>query len=322
MLIMELPISISECAIWKNGAPTCVSPSTIDKISTVTKTSSPVETMKAAKEKTGCKTERCVLEKMVDVIGHNVVEHEIRTNLKVKGPTGSKLLSNINIDATLVQWAHAMPDFFAYNFNMRNYAQYSYHNGQTRHSPDTLATIEMADLVADVSKADTGIRSTDKKYYTRAACVINSDVYQGPGKHWMALFVDVPNNQLKNSSNTKPASVEFFNSSGNAPAPEWVNWMEKTRGQLENLGYTVKIVRASNIRHQKSKSECGLYSLFYIWSRLNGVPYSYFSTHTIPDKLMFEFRQHLFNDPSRAPIEGSFDWEKFRREVKIEWEPR
>jgi hypothetical protein len=242
---------------------------------------------------------------MSSKLGEDVVEHEININLKVEGPTDSKLLSNINIDSTLQQWTIRWSDFYPYNFHMLNYASYSYRNGRVVHKPDTLATLPFDDLYY----GRTG------RVYRCAACVINTDTYQGPGQHWMALFADARGVKW---------SVEFFNSSGNSPAPEWVNWMEKTKTIMENIltnsdHNSVEMVKVSSIRHQKSRSECGLYSLFYIWARLNGVPYEYFSENHIPDQLMFEFRQHLFNDPRRTKLK-SFDWSTYQGTAKIQWD--
>ena len=78
-------------------------------------------------------------------------------------------------------------------------------------------------------------------------------------------------------------------------------------------------MRVSNLRHQKSKSECGVYSLFYIWARVHNIPPEQFSKNAIPDKLMFEFRQHLFADPTRMELK-TFDWDAFKGTTKIEWE--
>jgi hypothetical protein len=141
----------------------------------------------------------------------------------------------------------------------------------------------------------------------------------------MALFAD--------ARGDTEWTVEFFNSSGNAPAPEWINWLEKTKNLMEGIvtqvsaqtagqsvtSPTVRIVRASTMRHQQSRSECGLYSLFYIWARLHKVPTSYFMKNLIPDSLMFEFRQHLFEDPSRKTMRR-FNWEEYKNTVKIKWE--
>ena len=303
-----IPDNISECALYlgKNPGEPCSSSKAIADIGQFLNISgSDREVMDSAKVKTGCTDERCVLEKMSSSIAG--VKKDIDLNLKIKGPQDAELLSNVHIDKTLRQWNSRWQKFFPYNFNMLNYASYSYVDGRTIHRPDSLATILFSDLCSG---------EHDGKKYDCCGCVINSDTYQGSGKHWMALFADARGGKW---------SVEFFNSSGNAPAPEWVSWMEKTKVALENRAENdtdtnpVDVVKVSSIRHQRSKSECGLYSLFYIWARIHGIPYSFFDKNHIPDSLMFEFRQHLFDDPNRENVE-KFDWEKFKKTVNIKWE--
>lgn len=298
-----IPDTISECAAYLGTAASCISPSTIGALAAALKdeTGSTATIVERAKEHFDCDTERCVLERAADLLGEKITSGELKHRFKVKGPTSSNLLSNVNIDAVLQQLASAHTDFYAYNFNMRNYAQYSYVNGRVINKPDSLATVPFADIHPN---------------YKRAACVINTDVYQGEGKHWMALFVDTTGRDW---------TVEFFNSSGGPPSPEWVNWLEKTRAGLEVIRAGpddktgVKIVRVSNTKHQRSRTECGVYSLFYVWARLSGVPIDYFSTTRIADELMFEFRQHLFMDPSRPQL-NQFCWDDYKKTTRISWE--
>lgn len=294
-----LPAQVSECALTADGTGTCVSDATVAEIGQVIGSAGMPKKaiMDDAKSKLGCETEKCVLNKLQDKLGMDVVKREINQNIKVKGPTNTELLSNVHIDNTMKQWGRTWTKFFPYNFNMRNYASYSFDRGETVAKPDTLATITFSDLAAK------GIKC--------CGCVINKDVYQGEGTHWMALFAD---------TRTK-LTVEFFNSSGNAPAPEWVNWMQKTKNCMEELypGKPVTMLNVSSIAHQRSKSECGLYSLFYIWARLHEVPPEYFMTHEVGDEFMFEFRQHLFAD-SGPTVGKPFDWETYKKNVKIEWE--
>lgn len=296
-----IPDKISDCAIHLGKKPgdACASNTMLAKLSTVVGQGSPEEIIKRAKQITNKSTERDAIIALEGKLGHDLVAAETISVHKIAGPTSANLLSNTNIDTLLKQWTIAFPDFFAYNFNMLDYARNSFRDGSVIPSPDTLATISVADLYR-------------MGHFRRAACVINSDVYNGPGKHWMALYVDMT------EGIGGVASVEFFNSSGNAPAPEWINWLEKSRAQLENIGMKCEIVRVSTLRHQDSKSECGVYSLFYIWARLHGVPYSYFSKK-IPDKIMFEFRQHIFTDPHRPALK-EFDWDEYKRGTKIAWE--
>jgi hypothetical protein len=316
-----------------------------------------VQIVEKAKEKLGCDTEICILEALEPHLGKALITDEITTNFKVKGPTDNKLLSNINIDNVMNKYSVLFPGFFPYNFNMRNYASYRFRKGYVERVPDTLATMQFVDLFANG--------------YNCCGCVINDDTYQGPGTHWMALFADARGGKW---------SVEFFNSSGNAPAPEWVNWMTKTKSQMEDIidslksnsalklegqtGQTgqavqasttvaadimpknprskiittreearkfccewskskppqrVDIVCCSEIRHQQSKTECGLYSLFYVFARLNGVPYDYFMKNPVPDQLMFEFRQLLFNS-EKGVSGGKFNWDQYRGQVSVTWE--
>ncbi len=293
---------ISECSLYLGKASVCMTDTMLNSVSKhlhIDGTSE--EILSAAKSATNCDDERCVLKAMEPVVGREVTEHEISTRLKVAGPTDSKLLNNINIDETLRQWTIPYPDFYPYHFHMLNYAQYAYVDGYVVRRPDTLATVTFADLYPK---------------YKCCGCVINTDTYQGPGQHWMALFADARGSDW---------TVEFFNSSGNGPAPEWVNWMEKTRAVMEEIiassgiKATVRTVRASSVRHQKSRTECGLYSLFYIWARLNRIPVEYFATNHIPDQLMFELRQHLFNDTSRQKLK-KFTWNEYKNTAKIKWE--
>jgi hypothetical protein len=310
-----IPPIISECALTLGGSAVCLSNKSVaelaDKLHITA--SSPEDIMHEAKIKMNCKTQLCVAQKAAKA-GSRLIAAEIITRFPIEGPTDASLLSNIHIDNTLAQWATVFDGFYPYNFNMKNYADQSFKHGRVHDIPDTLATIQFADLVS-------GAHNGHK--YTKAACVINSDVYTGPGKHWMALFADVS----AATSTTNPIyTVEFFNSSGNAPAPEWINWMEKTKIGIESLinqgvlpPGEVKIIRVTTLRHQKSKSECGLYSLFYIWGRLHNVPPSAFSHGDIPDKAMFEFRQHLFVDPRRPQLK-QFDWEDYQKHTHIRWE--
>ena len=289
-----IPANVSECSIIRGASGNHCS---TDKTAADVEKLLEVSSMDEAKSKLNCRTERCVLENVAHALPQ--AKEEIGVVLKVKGPTDSKLLSNAHIDATMRQFAVKFPEFYPYNFNMRNYADYHFSRGKVLEGADTLATVPFSSVY------------TQGK--TCAGCIINTDTYQGDGKHWMALFVD---------ARSPVCSVEFFNSSGNPPAAEWVDWMIKTKIQLEQLGRTIEVVKVTAIRHQQSKSECGVYSLFYVWARLHGTPYQYFLKNPMKDQLMFEFRQHLFEDTTGGGGGGGgvFSWEKYSAGTKIRWE--
>jgi len=211
------------------------------------------------------------------------------------------------------QFMSRFPRFYAYNFNMRNYMDYSFQDHQLVNLPDSLATVQFSHYAGGNSP-----NGLYQQKYNCAACVVNNDRYQGGGTHWMAIFVDA----------RKPpvASVEFFNSAGSDPIPEFVSYLVKTKRQIiqestitDHRKWSAEIVKVTRRRHQQSKTECGVYSLFYIWARLNGVSYQYFLDTPVSDQLMFEFRHHLFAGPDSA-IGTKFDWKEFSKRVSVEWE--
>ena len=65
--------------------------------------------------------------------------------------------------------------------------------------------------------------------------------------------------------------------------------MEKTLNKKVNDIIVTKIV------NQVDNHSCGSYSLYYIISRLDGIPYKHFSNIKIGDETMHKFRkEHLF----------------------------
>ncbi|QJX72673.1 poxvirus late transcription factor VLTF3-like protein [Faustovirus] len=299
-----IPEVITECSIVVNDKPVCSSDATISEIKQTFDINSNdfVEVVNAAKEATGCSTEKCVVER----VGSTNARQDLEMRFKVDGPVGTNLLSNNNIDGVLRQFVAFWPEFYAYNFNMADYDKFSFdaEKGVVVNRPDTLATISLVDLWK------TGKRC--------AACVINSDNYHGRGKHWMALFADWRNQDR--------ITIEFFNSSGNAPAYTWVKWMMKARAELETIpelkNARIDLINVAKIKHQKSRHECGVYSVFYIYCRLNNVPVEYFGTARITDEMMFEFRQHIFDSDKPHAGKGprKFDLAEFKRTNTIRWE--
>lgn len=320
-LLKIIPEYVTECALYMQKSPEqpCSDTSDLNAIAAALQINSndPNKIVSEAKKATDCKTEKCVIEKMSDVLGKQRVSAVINTKFKVDGPVDNSLLNNFNIDETLKQFNVKFTNFFPYNFNMLNYREYRFVNGHVEAGPDTLETIPISGLIND---------------FKCAGCIINTDTYQGNGKHWMALFADW--------RDPNAATVEFFNSSGNAPTAPWVLWMERSRDFLVTNGIKIRkirdasgfdrdLLRVSNKRHQQSKTECGVYSLFYIYARLNRIPPEYFMDNFIPDQLIFEFRQHLFNGDGKflvGEITGGgnniykFDWDKYAEQVRIKWE--
>lgn len=307
--IMRLiPDKITECAF--SARETCFDERGLDALRKKFQTDS----IEKIKEVTGCESQKCIATKLP----REIAVDQLRKRFKLPGPTGVQLLSNFNIDAILIQMETMFPEFFSFGFSMKNGSQYSYECEPNAHGENVLA----CDVFARPDKTNrvelAKIHAAGKRY---AGTVINTDVYQRGGKHWMAMFIDMNTNR-----------VEFFNSSGNAPCAEIINWMAARCEEMPGSPGT--IARVCKFRHQHSRTECGVYSLFYIYARLSGVPAEYFMSEPIPDQLMMEFRQHLFDatgDPGASTIDISlaeqyklptskFSFDEFARRINIQWE--
>jgi hypothetical protein len=314
-----IPAAITECSITRTKIDpsfkgVCSSDETVKKIASVfdvSKENSPKEILEAAKKETSCSNEICVLrsKKVIEKVGDHKITKEIASNFKLNGPVDITLLSNINIDdAILNQWMDAFPDFFNMGFTMSDFDLkqirhddvFNIKNLEPDRTGNGLGSVSIVNILNPTSKFKT------------AASVLNTDVHSGAGKHWMAMFID---------ARKKEITIEFFNSSGNVPQINFKSWMSAAATLLTSSfpGKTVKEVIVTRMMHQHSQTECGVYALFYIWARLNGIPYESFKNSRVPDELMLEFRQHLFSGGIfKAGEQWNFD--KYKRLVKVKWE--
>lgn len=210
-----------------------------------------------AKKELGCTNDGCVLDKM-GVKGDDI-KQEV---LKPSGPANTMdLISNFNISDIFKQFESKFPEFHGYPFQYHDFINHS-----------------DSEPIQDPPSPD-----KPKKVY---GMVVNTDVTGGPGIHWFALMVDM---------RKRPWTVEYFNSSGNKPQAPISKWMAEIKDKLCSSGECEMVLTNDRFQHQKGNTECGLYSMYYIWSRLNNVPYANFGNgERIPDAKMTEFRKQLF----------------------------
>lgn len=202
---------------------------------------------------------------------------ELAVRFKPEGPRNTRqLLSNFDIDAVLGRWATTNPQFYNYEFCMIDFAA----------TGGSLARVSAQAVLRGQASQRLGEAGIVRRPCTTFACVLNTDVSSGRGKHWVAIFGDCRGT---------PRRLEYFNSTGNPPPKEVTRWMETTALSLEADGEGEVVTDiVTNVRHQTSQSECGLYALYYIRCRLKGVPSSEFRGRRIPDERMSEFRTHVF----------------------------
>jgi Ulp1 protease family, C-terminal catalytic domain len=132
---------------------------------------------------------------------------------------------------------------------------------------------------------------------TKIGISFNLDDHNGPGFHWVSLFIDIKNKFIfyYDSALYKfPGEIETF--------------VDRVRKQSEKLGFKLEFIK-NRFQHQSGSSECGMYSLFFIITMLTGKwggigkhmsreeRIQLFERKRVLDKTVFRFRKEYFNEP-------------------------
>lgn len=254
-----------------------------------------VEVIKIATKKLGCDGEACAvthpqfLNHVARTAGITVaseIRSEALATFKPAGPRfGTDLLSNFNLDECLQRWAAEYPAHYCCPFSMMDFEREDYQFSKV--SLPAIRRGEVRQAVFD--PATPGRPAQLARPCTTFSCVLNTDVSTGPGKHWVCVFVDMRPG--------RPWTVEYFNSAGNPPPRTLTRWMEAAAADLRAAFPAEEVVTCAvtSVVHQRSRTECGVYVLYYIRARIEDVPLDHFREWVVPDKPMQEFRQHLFS---------------------------
>ncbi len=126
---------------------------------------------------------------------------------------------------------------------------------------------------------------------TGVGAIFNLDPHFKDGSHWVSFYLDV---------NT-PAAY-YFDSYGMKP-PKQIRLLMETFWSQDNrckLAYNGR-------RFQYGKSECGMYSLFFITCMHYGIKFQHFVKHRVPDNVMLFLRSWFFNtDLVKEKKQGGF----------------
>lgn len=85
------------------------------------------------------------------------------------------------------------------------------------------------------------------RYRKPCAYIVNTDPISKPGRHWVALYFG-------------KSSVEYYDSSGAAPLPEFLRFMG-----------TWNYIRNAYPIQSFISSACGQHCIFYIWKKTQGL---------------------------------------------------
>jgi hypothetical protein len=212
-------------------------------------------------------------------IGSKEAKKIVEDLFKPKGPALSPdLLNNYDIDKTMHQWATT---------------------GTIKNKKFHALPYQMIDFAEQKTELDSlDIVSLINQNYDSFGVVLNTDVSSGRGKHWFCMYAELKNQQTKKSKGTKedPIILEFFNSSGNPPREEISIWMEKTKADLfvNDKLYVEFEYPVMGKQIQKSDTECGMWALIYIWSRLMDKSSKFLLEQKTTDKEVIDARKNFF----------------------------
>jgi len=298
---MELPEKVSECAIkaGNNGRPSikevCSPDIVISKMEAFAGTKGPKrEVIERAMQKVGCDGEKCVLEskEFKEFAGEKLVERVLKQHFKDVGPADSfAWLSNSDVDGPLQKIADEPGSTYMHvRFQMRDFADKKMSDEEIENMRKAMTKKEFDEMLLGklanidfVEKIKSGVKSF--------GTVFNTDYSTGRGQHWFAVYGDFA---------STPMTLEYFNSSGDPPLSEVRIWLDTTKHKLEKALNRKTEVVVCPMQHQTDTHSCGAYSVYYIISRLSGVPYTTFHRTVVPDKRMHGFRKMLFASKSKS----------------------
>jgi hypothetical protein len=133
----------------------------------------------------------------------------------------------------------------------------------------------------------TAMRKGDQKF----GVIFNLDTHEKSGSHWVALFI-----------NTNTRSIYYFDSTGAKIPTNIRDFVLQVQEDAEEAGMSYSFDQNAPVQHQRSNTECGVYTLFFIIMMIKfsddvGAFASLFKNKQFffTDKQMMELRKKMFN---------------------------
>ena len=125
-----------------------------------------------------------------------------------------------------------------------------------------------------------------KKGKNKIGVIFNTDPHNKGGSHWISLFINI-----------RKRFILYFDSNGNATPPEIKVFADRVLEECHtSLGMSDMKFYENKLEHQKSNTECGMFSLYIIIELIkDNHTYDYFMTHRIKDEEVEELRKEYFN---------------------------
>lgn len=229
--------------------------------------------------------ELCILKNIdTNILDKDMSDCLIYTFFKPEGShNGNDWLNNTHVDMIQEQLYRKFPDY-SYSFiHMIDNVMIPPKNMKCiNHPVKSITDINFIDL----------IQKNNIKWH---GIVFNTDPSHKSGQHWFCILF----NFTTSGNKTDPYLIEYFNSSGfNINNNEFKEYLENLALNIwKNTGKDTILKTITNIQHQNENTgNCGIYAIYYIWSRLSGVSMESFNNpnNKITDNTMEDFRKVLF----------------------------
>ena len=190
-----------------------------------------------------CDRESCWLQKIPNKYLQDKLKKDLFSPVK---PTEwrskpNAWLSNFDIDAVIQQYEEANPDFLFLGPTPIDFDEMK--NGKC-----VWEELCRLNIVKEY-------RRGKRKF----GVIFNLDTSDGPGTHWVSMFMDIKD----------PTPFLFYFNSTSEETPEEVKKLMKRLETQFNLikplrGRNLRVMENRDMEHQRSNTECGMYSLFFI----------------------------------------------------------
>ena len=144
-------------------------------------------------------------------------------------------------------------------------------------APDPYNTSTKKCMNPDVCTVDLKAEKAAGK--TVLGAVFNLDPHYKGGSHWVGLAIDL-----------KKKKAYYFDSYGIGPPEQVARYMKYLTLQEPKL-----VLESNGRRFQYSNTECGMYSMYFLYCMIEGDDFKKFCKNPISDKWMYKFRNIFFD---------------------------
>lgn len=103
------------------------------------------------------------------------------------------------------------------------------------------------------------LKSKISKKKDKIGIIFNTDPHYLDGSHWISMFIDISKQK-----------IYFFDSVGDLPPKQIYNFVKNITNQGIKINKNFKFIMNHPVEHQEENTECGMYSLFFIITMLEG----------------------------------------------------